>query len=112
RQLSEDQKQALALGFRFSIKRDEHPKEDVMAEFEVRKRQLLGVVMPVSEAAEAEFNTRVASICYGFLRNPGDKESLEPRYKAAIRELMQDQSIRIVKPDKQGGVVIMDTTDY
>ena len=100
RQLSDDEKEALALGMKFDSGRDrstytEHVQRNYKShEDDVEKGFIQGIIL----------------CCKALADNEPDK--LPRRYMKALKMLADDMSILITTADKGGGVVIMNKTDY
>ena len=100
RQLSDHEKEALALGLKFDSGKDRY----TLAEHVERNYKY-------SESdADKGFIQGVLTCCKALADN--EPSSLPRRYMQALNELANDKSIIITQADKGGGIVIMDAKRY
>ena len=103
----------LSHGLNYSFPPKFLKKEEVYAEFEVLTAQL-NHHKAVSIEAKKQLKARLLDCAYGYANTPIDRSDLNMVRKCrnALRQLTNNESIRILKPDKGSGVVILDTVDY
>ena len=103
----------LSHGLKFSLPPKLLRKEEVHAEFEVLMAQL-NHHKPVSTDKKQELKARLVDLAYGYCGTPIEYSDwkMVAKCRDALTRLKRDDTIKILKPDKGSGVVILNTTDY
>ena len=100
RQLSENEVEALSLGYKFSTGKDSATYVD-----HVNKNYKYE-----DSHAEKGFIQGIVACCKALADK--EKNSMPKRYQLALEELAKDQSLVITQADKGGGIIILDKTEY
>jgi hypothetical protein len=111
RSLSTTEVQALSMGLKFCIPPKNVPRVQLETEIENAFLQLKELFMRKAVDISTTKNSLVhLANCYR--RTPIEKGGLQPAHLQALRDLHQDVSIVVLKPDKGDGVVVMDRSTY
>lgn len=110
--LSDNTKEALSLGINYGI--HPRPTNDIQIEsaFENLMEQCQGL-HPTSDEMKAEFKTSLVNQSNQF-RSSQIREThlLTKEHMKALKDLRENAEIKVIRPDKGKGVVIMNKKDY
>ena len=103
----------LSHGLNFSLPPKFLKREEIYAEFEVLMAQL-NHQEHVSIEAKRELKASLIDCAYGYCNSPIDNSdrNMVRKCRNALRQLTNNEAIRILKPDKGSGVVTLNTDDY
>ena len=110
--LDKTQLEVLSLGPKFCIPRHRSEQLETEVQFEHLLHQCQQL-SPTSNEALEQFKSDLVHHCYNYRRTPfyhrmlSDKKHIE-----SLRTLQKNSDIIITKPDKGGGIVLLDRTDY
>ncbi|MEL6802794.1 MAG: reverse transcriptase domain-containing protein, partial [Bacteroidota bacterium] len=112
-ELDEDERFVLSKGLNYSIPPPALRREEVFAEFEVLAAQL-NHRHPVNDESKQELNSRLVDLAHGYCGAQLSQPDILMHRQCfrTLSRLKKEDSIRILKPDKGGGVVVMNTSDY
>ena len=114
--LSPIQLEVLARGPQFSLPPMSVCKEEVFSEFEMyfNQLQLLLAEIPSGKEIEGTLKVKLANLAleYANVKQNRIKFPLGKEHLAAIRELRKNENIVITRPDKGGGTVLLDKSEY
>lgn len=106
------QLEALSLGPRFCDYRNKINQLDTDVQFENLFTQTTDLV-PTSPDELTRFNTTLVDICQQFKNSKYTiKNPLTKQHRDALHILKKDNTLIMSKPDKGGGLVLMDKADY
>ena len=111
RVLTDTEKQALCLGLDFCIAPKRVEQIRINAEFENLFQQLHDV-LPSQPEDLATLKANLVSTAATYGHSHIERSALLPCHVDVLTRLKKDGDIVILKPDKGGGVVVMDRSDY
>ena len=110
--LNKLQLEALSLGFKFSVPCPKVSRIDVESQFEYLNSQLVDL-QPSTKDNVSWFKAKCVDLANQFMTTPQKHHKLlSPQHREALNDLMNNDKIVILRPDKGSGVVVMNRSDY
>ena len=104
--------EALSLGFKFSVPFNKPSRIDVESQFENLNSQLSGL-QPSSKDNESWFKARCVDLVNQYMATPNRHyKFLTQEHQSALKDIMSNDRIVVLRPDKGSGVAIMNKDDY
>ena len=113
--LNDTEKFVLSHGLNFCLppKSSDIRREDIFSEFEIFAAQLAHHT-PISTEGVSNLKARLIDLAHSYCELPINISDFKMRKECflALRKLKTNEEIKILKPDKGSGLVIMNTKDY